>query len=64
MSNSFLCEGFLSGSRSATELYETSLQSFMGKFKVAEQAAAVKRSGQTSLIPLLFDVYNPHETTK
>ncbi|XP_071092410.1 inositol 1,4,5-trisphosphate-gated calcium channel ITPR3-like isoform X4 [Haliotis cracherodii] len=40
------------------------LQSFMGKFKVAEQAAAVKRSGQTSLIPLLFDVYNPHETTK
>ncbi|XP_055955374.1 inositol 1,4,5-trisphosphate receptor type 1 [Patella vulgata] len=38
------------------------LQSFVGKFKIAEQSCNQKR--QNVLAPLLYDTFNPHEQTK
>ncbi|XP_041375499.1 inositol 1,4,5-trisphosphate receptor type 3-like [Gigantopelta aegis] len=40
------------------------LQSFVGKYKIAEQSAAVKRSAQSTLVPLLYDTYDPHSCVK
>ncbi|BFZ19741.1 hypothetical protein BsWGS_22780 [Bradybaena similaris] len=39
------------------------LQSFVGKFKVAEQSVAMRKQASV-LCPLLYDSYNPHEQTK
>ncbi|KAK7504550.1 hypothetical protein BaRGS_00004036, partial [Batillaria attramentaria] len=39
------------------------LQSFMGKFKVAETGAGARKS-QNVLSPLLYDSYNPHDQSK
>ncbi|XP_076470932.1 inositol 1,4,5-trisphosphate-gated calcium channel ITPR2-like isoform X2 [Babylonia areolata] len=40
------------------------LQSFMGKFKLAERNATTRKSSQHVLSPLLYDTYNPHDQSK
>ncbi|GFO27028.1 inositol 1,4,5-trisphosphate receptor type 1 [Plakobranchus ocellatus] len=39
------------------------LQSFIGKFKIAEQSVTVKKQ-QNVLSPLMYDTFNPHDQTK
>uniref|UniRef100_A0A2C9LFM3 Uncharacterized protein n=1 Tax=Biomphalaria glabrata TaxID=6526 RepID=A0A2C9LFM3_BIOGL len=39
------------------------LQSFVGKFKVAEQSVALRKP-TSALTPLLYDTFNPHNQTK
>ncbi|KAL5022859.1 hypothetical protein ScPMuIL_002014, partial [Solemya velum] len=40
------------------------LQSFVGKFKVAEQSSCQRKKQQHVLIPLLYDPFDPHSQTK